>query len=37
MNKPCTRNYKDGGAHTMQVINGVACCVSCRQPIKEHK
>jgi len=34
--KPCTKNYNDGGAHTATVIDGVACCVACGQPIANH-
>jgi hypothetical protein len=35
--KPCTRVYDDGGAHTMRIKDGIATCVGCGWPIKDHK
>lgn len=34
--KLCNRNYSEG-AHTVRVRNGIAICVSCGFPTKEHK
>lgn len=35
--KVCDRIFNDGGAHTVRFHNGVAYCLSCGQPTKEHK
>lgn len=35
--KTCDRIYQNEGAYTATIINGVACCASCKQPLKEHK
>lgn len=35
--EPCDKVFNDYGAHTVTIIDGVICCPSCKQPIKEHK
>lgn len=37
MSKPCNKNYNDGGAHTVKIIDGVPYCPSCNLPTKDHK
>lgn len=36
LDEPCSRNFNDGGAHTVRVTNGIAYCLSCNQPTRKH-
>jgi hypothetical protein len=33
----CNRIYETGGAYTARNKDGVATCISCGHPVKEHK